>query len=125
MERSSMAKIGFKITSCSIIPRFRMSILGTKGFFQFWKMRAIPSFKLLSLRVCKLLFFFFSREALFIMAICHSIVTDEKSGEIVYNAASPDELAIINFAKFCGVNYIGTDYDSRKIISFHNQTFRF
>ena len=31
------------------------------------------------------------------IAICHDIIIDEKKG--VYNAASPDELALVNAAK--------------------------
>lgn len=31
------------------------------------------------------------------LALCHDIIIDEKKG--VYNAASPDELALVNAAK--------------------------
>lgn len=31
------------------------------------------------------------------LAVCHDIIIDEKKG--VYNAASPDELALVNAAK--------------------------
>jgi phospholipid-transporting ATPase len=29
--------------------------------------------------------------------------------EILYNASSPDELALINFAKLCGYRFMGID----------------
>lgn len=29
--------------------------------------------------------------------------------ELVYNASSPDELALVNFAKYCGAEYLGVD----------------
>jgi len=32
-----------------------------------------------------------------LLAVCHDIIIDEKKG--VYNAASPDELALVNAAK--------------------------
>ena len=35
------------------------------------------------------------------LALCHDILVD--SGE--YNASSPDELALVNFAKMCGIEY--------------------
>lgn len=48
------------------------------------------------------------------LGVCHTIITDKKVGkdgkeEIVYNASSPDELALLNFAKFCGFEYRGLD----------------
>ena len=85
-----------------------MLILGIRGYLRFWKMKIIRNSKLLSLLfkiiyINIYIYIIIIREALFVMAICHSVITDEKNGEIVYNASSPDELAIINFAKFCGV----------------------
>lgn len=49
------------------------------------------------------------KDCLFMIACCHTIVTDSKDGEVIYNASSPDELALVNFTKFCGVEYMGTD----------------
>jgi len=37
------------------------------------------------------------------MNVCHSIFAEKNSeGEIVYNASSPDEFALVNFTKFVG-----------------------
>jgi phospholipid-transporting ATPase len=36
------------------------------------------------------------------LAFCHTIVIEKRGEEIIYNASSPDELALVNFAKFCG-----------------------
>jgi magnesium-transporting ATPase (P-type) len=36
---------------------------------------------------------------LIFLACCHTIVIDAKKGKRTYNAASPDELALVNFAK--------------------------
>lgn len=43
------------------------------------------------------------------LAICHDIIIDEKKG--VYNAASPDELALVNAAKQFGYEFAGMDGD--------------
>lgn len=39
-------------------------------------------------------------------------------GEIIYNASSPDELALINFAKFCGFEYKGMDDNGNMIVKY-------
>ncbi len=43
------------------------------------------------------------------MALCHTMITEKINDEVVYNASSPDELALVNFAKFTGYEYLGTD----------------
>lgn len=43
------------------------------------------------------------------LSICHTVITDTKDGKIIYNATSPDELALLNFAKFVGYEFIGVD----------------
>jgi phospholipid-transporting ATPase len=45
-----------------------------------------------------------------LLALCHSITVEEDNDEkLVYNSASPDELALVNFAKFSGWEYKGID----------------
>jgi len=46
---------------------------------------------------------------LVLLATCHTIIAETKNGEIVYNAASPDELALVNFSKFLGMEYLTTN----------------
>ena len=44
------------------------------------------------------------------LAVCHSVIAEpdpDKNFEIIYNASSPDELALLNFAKFVGYNFLG------------------
>jgi magnesium-transporting ATPase (P-type) len=43
------------------------------------------------------------------LAVCHTIVIDERKG--TYNAASPDELALVNGAKQFGYEFKGIDKD--------------
>jgi magnesium-transporting ATPase (P-type) len=54
------------------------------------------------------------------LALCHSIVVDDKSGK--YNASSPDELALVNAAKFFGYQYISKDENGvLSIITVHGK----
>lgn len=41
------------------------------------------------------------------LATCHTIITEVKDGKLVYNASSPDELALVNFARYAGYEFIG------------------
>lgn len=43
------------------------------------------------------------------LSLCHSIIIDERTGK--YNASSPDELALVNGAKFFNVVYESQDVD--------------
>jgi len=48
-------------------------------------------------------------EMLLAQAICHTVIVEYEKGIAGYSASSPDELAIVNFAKYCGFEYLGTD----------------
>ncbi len=43
------------------------------------------------------------------LALCHTIITEQLDGQMTYSASSPDELALVNFARFSGYEYLGTD----------------
>lgn len=63
---------------------------------------------------------------MFCLSLCHTIITDEKGpNEIVYNAASPDELALVNFAKYVGFEYIGTDSDQNLMVRALNKVHKY
>lgn len=49
------------------------------------------------------------------LAVCHTIIIDEKKG--TYNAASPDDLALVNFAKQFGFEFMGKDIDDNVLIN--------
>ena len=41
---------------------------------------------------------------------CHNVIIEQdEKGNKKYNASSPDELAFINMAKYCGWEYIGVN----------------
>lgn len=61
------------------------------------------------------------KKCLFFLATCHTVISEKKNNEIVYNASSPDELALINFAKFCGVVYLGTTENNEIMIEFRKK----
>ena len=46
------------------------------------------------------------------LAICHTIVVEEKNGKTFYNASSPDELALINGAKYFDFVFKTRDEDN-------------
>ena len=45
------------------------------------------------------------------LAICHTILVSIKNGIVEYKASSPDELALVNAAKFFGIEFLGRDSD--------------
>ena len=53
-------------------------------------------------------------KVLLFLACCHTIIIDEKKG--TYNAASPDELALVNAAKQFGYEFQGCDNQDNMII---------
>jgi phospholipid-transporting ATPase len=46
------------------------------------------------------------------LAICHTVVADYKDDKVFYNASSPDELALVNAAKYFGYFFKGRDEDN-------------
>jgi phospholipid-transporting ATPase len=46
------------------------------------------------------------------LSVCHTIIVEKSPYGLQYNASSPDELALLNFAKFCGFEYLGIDEES-------------
>lgn len=54
------------------------------------------------------------------LALCHTIVIDERTGK--FNASSPDELALVNAAKFFGAQFMKRDEDNNMIINYRGET---
>ena len=44
-------------------------------------------------------------DVLFMITTCHTVLVDYKDGKLIYNASSPDELALLNFARFVGMEF--------------------
>lgn len=66
------------------------------------------------------------KESLLAIALCHTILVEkDENGEIVYNASSPDELALVNWARFCGCEFQGVDGDNRALVKFLGKTHKF
>ena len=46
------------------------------------------------------------------LAVCHTVVSETKNGKTFLNASSPDELALVNAAKYFGYNFLGRDEEN-------------
>jgi len=47
------------------------------------------------------------------LGLCHTILVEKgEDGEIIYNASSPDELALVNFARYVGYKFVGIDAEN-------------
>ena len=57
-------------------------------------------------------------KVLLLLALCHTIIIEKKNGQTNYNASSPDELALVNAARFFGVKYEDRDEDNNLFINF-------
>ena len=56
------------------------------------------------------------------IALNHTIITEKGAdGKMGYNASSPDELALVNFAKFCGSEYLGIDEENNMTVRFNKE----
>jgi phospholipid-transporting ATPase len=56
------------------------------------------------------------------LAVCHTIIVEEKDGQIIYNASSPDELALVNAAKFFDYTFKGRDENNNIIVDIKGRT---
>lgn len=52
------------------------------------------------------------------MALCHDVTIDRSHGKPTYTSASPDELAFVDFAKECGMEY--QDKAEQDVVILHN-----
>lgn len=58
------------------------------------------------------------------LALCHTVIPEEdlnQPGRIIYNASSPDELALVNAAKFFGAEFIERNSKSEIVINFRDK----
>ncbi len=62
---------------------------------------------------------------MFCVALCHTIVVEVNGNELLYNASSPDELALVNWARFCGCEFLGTDEDNLTKVSYKGRIYEF
>jgi magnesium-transporting ATPase (P-type) len=50
------------------------------------------------------------------LAICHTIIVEEKNNTLIYNASSPDELALTNAARHFGRTFCERDENGNLMI---------
>ena len=58
--------------------------------------------------------------SLIFLSVCHTIVIDGRKG--TYNAASPDELALVNAAKQFGYEFNGIDKNDNLMVKLKDNT---
>lgn len=59
------------------------------------------------------------------LAICHTIVITREGKKLTYDASSPDELALVNAARFFGVKFVDRDENDNVVIEFRGKTLKF
>jgi phospholipid-transporting ATPase len=62
-----------------------------------------------------------------ILSVCHTVIAEKSKhsanpDHLSYNASSPDELALVNAAKFFGYNFKGRDEDNNLIVEVKHST---
>tara|TARA_B110001450_G_scaffold147518_1_gene137937 strand:- start:385 stop:558 length:174 start_codon:yes stop_codon:yes gene_type:complete len=50
------------------------------------------------------------------LAVCHTIIVEEKEDVLYYNASSPDELALTNAARYFGIKFLDRDEDMNMVV---------
>jgi magnesium-transporting ATPase (P-type) len=60
-----------------------------------------------------------------ILSVCHTVIAEKSkhstsSDKLSYNASSPDELALVNAAKFFGYSFKGRDEDNNLVVELKN-----
>ncbi|CAD8203960.1 unnamed protein product [Paramecium pentaurelia] len=65
------------------------------------------------------------KDCLIMLSICHTVIADQKDNKLIYNATSPDELALLNFARFVGFEFLGSDENGIKRVRFNNEILEF
>lgn len=60
-----------------------------------------------------------------LLSTCHSINFEEKNGERSYSASSPDEAALVNFAKLCRYEYVGMSDNNEMLVEINERPHKF
>lgn len=59
------------------------------------------------------------------LAVCHTVIIENKEGKINYNASSPDELALVNAARFFGMKFVERDEEGIVSVHYNDQVMKF
>jgi phospholipid-transporting ATPase len=59
------------------------------------------------------------------LALNHSVVVTNKDNQINYSASSPDELALVNGARFLGATFSQRDDDNNIFIDIRGETIKY
>ena len=67
----------------------------------------------------------FIEKVLINLALCHTVIIENKDGQINYNASSPDELALVNAARFFGMKFIDRDEEGVMTINYKGEIVKY
>ncbi len=59
------------------------------------------------------------------LAVCHTVVAETKDDKVLYNASSPDELALVNAGKYFGYFFKGRDEENNIEVTINGKDARF
>ena len=59
------------------------------------------------------------------LVLCHTIIAYKHKGMVTYNSTSPDELALVNAAKFFGFKFIERDENSSIVIERNGEMLKY
>lgn len=60
-----------------------------------------------------------------ILAVCHTVIVEDKNNQILYNASSPDELALVNAARLFDFVFKGRDENNNMIVEIQGETLKY
>jgi len=78
-----------------------------------------PNLKILR----KILYYY--RDFFFAVATCHTVIVENNDNKISYNASSPDELALVNGARYFGIKFIERTNDNDILIEYKDKINKF
>jgi magnesium-transporting ATPase (P-type) len=58
------------------------------------------------------------QDALKVLSLCHEVSVEKEDGELKFNSSSPDEVALLNFAKLEGKEYLGEESKIIKVADY-------
>jgi magnesium-transporting ATPase (P-type) len=62
---------------------------------------------------------------IFAIALCHSVIVEVKDDDLIYNASSPDELSIVNAARYFGVTFVERTDNGYIVLKRNDEVYKF
>ncbi|KAG9302506.1 hypothetical protein G9A89_007210 [Geosiphon pyriformis] len=65
------------------------------------------------------------RDIVLALALCHNVTPVKEDGELIYQASSPDEVAIVRWTEHVGLSLVSRDINEMKLRTSHGQILEF